>query len=317
MPSHTPLVSICIPCFNAEEFLLSAVNTALAQTWSNLEVIVVNDGSTDGSKHLLKSLHDNRLKIIHQANAGQCAAANRALADAQGEYIKFLDADDLLHPHVVERQMERLQCSTSNVASSGWGRFYNNDLQTFRLNVEPVWQDMTTIDWLTESWATRRPMMQCALWLIPRQVLKKSGGWSEDLSLINDFEFFTRVLVNADQVLFTPDCPLMYRSGIVGSLSGQKSDNALRSQYQSLLLGTQHLIEKRNDNRTRSVCANLLQDFVYDIYPRLPLLQRAMKTRIEELGGSCILPGGPPNFHRLRRLIGWKMARRIQRTLGR
>ena len=313
---HHPLVSVCIPCHNAAPYVGAALDSVLAQTWKHLEIIVVNDGSTDGSAEVLERYKDLGVRVIHQDNCGQCAAANRAFAESTGDYIKFFDADDLLSPEMIERQMERLSGRTDAVASSEWGRFHG-DLSTFKSNPQSVWRNMESTEWLAEAWRDARPMMQCALWLIPRPILVQCGGWDEELSLINDFEFFSRVLCHSKEVLFTPGAVLHYRSGLSGSLSGQKSRKAVESQYHSLLRGTGHLLAVRQDPAAKLSCANVLQDFIYSIYPAAPDLCDKMKEKVSELGGSNLLPDGPPGFQKLRRILGWRASRRIQRFLGR
>ena len=145
------LVSILIPCYNAAPYISAALDSALAQTWLEKEIIAVNDGSTDGSGEILESYRSRGVRIIHQENKGQCAAANHAFEECSGDYIKFFDADDLLAPRTVELQMERVAGSTTAVASCEWGRFYGNDLSTFELEPQPVWKDMDPIEWLVES----------------------------------------------------------------------------------------------------------------------------------------------------------------------
>lgn len=305
-------VSVLIPCHNAGPYVAAALDSVLAQTWPQVEIIVVNDGSTDASAAVLDRYAGLGVKVVQQDNRGQCAAANRAWQEATGDYVKFMDADDLINPEFIERQMVKLAARTDAVASAEWGRFYGDDLTTFRLNPQSVWRDMPATDWLVEAWHDARPMMQCALWLIPRPVLERAGGWDETLSLINDFEFFTRVLCNAKDVLFTPGATLMYRSGLPGSLSGQKSRRAIESACHSLLKGTTHLLARRADPEAKRACANLLQDFIHTYYPQQADLRNAMATRVAELGGSDIAPDGPPRYQMLRRLIGWKLARKVQ-----
>jgi glycosyltransferase involved in cell wall biosynthesis len=296
-------------------YVAAALDSVLAQTWTNLEIIVVNDGSTDGSAEILERYKDRGVRVIHQENRGQCAAANRAFAESTGDYIKFFDADDLLSPEMVEGQMVRLSGRRDAVASAEWGRFYG-ELSTFKSNPQSVWRDMESTDWLVEAWRDARPMMQCALWLIPRPILEQSGGWDEELSLINDFEFFARVLCHSKAVLFTPGAVLYYRSGISGSLSGQKSRKAVESQYHSLLRGTAHLLTRRHDPVAKLSCANILQDFIYTYYPEHADLRAKLAQRVLELGSSDLTPDGPPKFHQLRRFIGWKLARLVQWHFG-
>lgn len=307
------LVSILIPCYNAAPYIAEALDSALAQTWPEKEIVAVNDGSTDRSGEILESYRSRGVKVIHQENRGQCAAANRAFEECSGDYIKFFDADDLLALRTVELQMERIAGSTTAVASCEWGRFYRDDLSTFKLELQPVWKDMDPIEWLIESWLAGGGMMQSALWLVPRALLGKCGLWDEDLSLINDFEFFARVLSHASEVRFAPGARLYYRSGVSGSLSGQKSAKAIQSAFHSLILGTQHLLVRRNDERVRRACATVLQKFVFDYYPEHAELCRLMATRVNELGGSDRPPDGPPGFHALRRVVGWRLARRIEK----
>jgi glycosyltransferase involved in cell wall biosynthesis len=311
------LVSVCMPCYNAASHVGAALDSVLAQTWPRVEIVAVNDGSTDRSGEVLDAYSKRGVKVIHQENRGQCAAANRALREASGDYIKFFDADDLLSPEFIERQMLRLDGKCNALASAEWGRFCDDDLATFRLNPQSVWRDMAATDWLVEAWQDARPMMQCALWLIPRQILERCGGWDEELSLINDFEFFARVLCHTEEILFTPGATLYYRSGLSGSLSGQTSRKAVESAFHSLTRGTSHLLERRNDAAARKSCANVLQDFIYTYYPAHPDLRKRLKARIAQLGGSDLSPDGPPNFQRLRRVVGWKIARRVERAASR
>lgn len=98
--NQLPLVSVIIPVYNTEAYLREAIGSILNQTYRNLEIIAVNDGSTDGSEALLHSLaaKDSRVQVLSQANAGQSAARNFALTVAKGDYVYFMDSDDILHP---------------------------------------------------------------------------------------------------------------------------------------------------------------------------------------------------------------------------
>ena len=309
------LVSILIPCYNAAQYVSRAIESALAQTWSNKEIIVVDDGSKDESLASVKEFEGKGVQVLSQENRGASAARNRAFANSKGEYVKFFDADDVLHPQLVEAQMTRIDGSMTAVASASWGRFYNNDLSTFQLSHESVWRDMDARDWLVEAWMNARPMMQPAIFLIPRSLVESSGLWNEFLTVIDDFEFFARILSFASEVRFAADAPVYYRSGVSGSLSGRVSRVAIESAWHSLFLGTGHLLSVLNDAAARKACANLLQDFIYTHYPECPGLLAKAQARIEDLGGSDILPTGTQPFERLRDVFGWRVAKRIQRLV--
>ncbi|MFZ1618019.1 MAG: glycosyltransferase family 2 protein [Flavobacteriales bacterium] len=104
-----PLVSIIMPAYNAAPYILEAIASVQAQSWKNWELIIVNDGSTDGTADRLDQLKDPRIKVIHQANAGVSAARNAALDKATGAFIAFLDSDDVLPPRSLEARATILQ----------------------------------------------------------------------------------------------------------------------------------------------------------------------------------------------------------------
>jgi glycosyltransferase involved in cell wall biosynthesis len=308
-----------MPCYNAGRWVVSAVESVLAQTCRDLELLVVDDASGDDSVARLEAFRrEPRFRLLrNERNIGQSASANRGWALARGEYIKFFDADDLMSSDFLESQLNRLAGRDDAVVSAAWGRFHGDDLSTFRPNPEAVWRDMESTDWLVESWITGRCMMQCGLWLIPRRIVERVGGWNERLSLINDFEFFARILCAAREVLFCPDAVLRYRSGVAGSLSGRKSRAAYDSMVDSILLGTGHLLAKRSDVRARRAAANVCQSGIYEIYPGHPDLVEQLHARVGELGGADLPVSGGRGFQILRRVVGWKAARRLMSLAGR
>src|SRR5437588_1977285 len=95
------LVSILIPAYNAERWIRQSILSAINQTWDRKEIIVVDDGSTDLTLSVAKSLESKSVKVVTQINAGACKARNKALSLAQGDFIQWLDADDLLHPEKI------------------------------------------------------------------------------------------------------------------------------------------------------------------------------------------------------------------------
>lgn len=307
MEKHTPLVSVLIPTYNAEKYITQALRSVLGQTYSNIEIIVVNDGSTDSTRELLETYAKKGVKVIHQSNKGQSAAANRAFYESQGELIKFFDADDLLSPDHIKIQVDALHNCKNTLAFGEWARFYLNPAEAvFALNNNSA--KLNPIDF----WLKNHTMLQCALWLIPREILNKSGLWDEQLSLINDLEFFTRVLMHSDNVKITPGARLYYRSGLPNSLSGLKSRKGAESAFLSTTLSMQHLLHAENSIRIRQACATLWQNFIYGFYPQFPDLIRQAEIKVLTLGGSNMpFPCGPL-LKKIAGIMGWKKAKKLQ-----
>src|SRR6188768_4508586 len=101
-----PLVSILIPAYNAEEWIVETIDSALAQTWARKEIIIVNDGSRDQTLAVARRYESGNVKVVTQENQGAAATRNAAFGFSQGDYIQWLDADDLLAPVKVSSQVE-------------------------------------------------------------------------------------------------------------------------------------------------------------------------------------------------------------------
>jgi glycosyltransferase involved in cell wall biosynthesis len=104
-----PIISVIIPAYNAERDILETIKSVQQQTFSDFELIVIDDGSTDRTLELLHTLEDDRIRIFSYENGGVCTARNRGISHATGEYIAFLDADDLWTPDKLELQLAALQ----------------------------------------------------------------------------------------------------------------------------------------------------------------------------------------------------------------
>jgi glycosyltransferase involved in cell wall biosynthesis len=308
----TPLVSVIMPLYNAEKHVAEAIQSVIDQTYPCWELIIVNDGSTDNSLAVARQFESDKIKVYSQENRGASAARNYGYSFAKGEYIKFFDCDDILSTNMLEVQVARLINNKNCVASSLWGRFYNNNLNTFKLSPEDCWQDMNAIDWIQSSWRRAQPMSQPGMFLIPRQVLEKSGLWDEKLSLIDDFEFFTRVILASDGIKFSKEACLYYRSGLQNTLSGQKSRKAVESAFLSLTLGTEKLLEYDHSPLSKLCCANMWQAFVYEFYYSQQDLARKAELKVKELGGNDIeFPSGKVTKI-LSKIVGWKWALKIR-----
>jgi glycosyltransferase involved in cell wall biosynthesis len=312
IPGHDR-ISVLMACYNADRFVAGALESIRRQTHSNFEVIVVDDGSTDNSAAIVGRFVGDKVRIVRQQNRGAACARNEAFRHSTGDYVLFMDADDIVAPTHLQSLLQRASETRGCIALSRWARFQSDPAEA-QFPSRLTERDLPGPDWLELDWRAAQPMTQSGMLLLPRSLLEIHGGWDERLSLNDDFEFFARQISRCSGVRFAPDARLYYRSAVAGSLSGRKSRAAVESAYLSMELGTRHLLSIRDTSATRKICANLMKDFEYTYFPAHADLRAKARKRIAELGGSDLAPNGPPGFHRLRPWIGWKAARLAQRA---
>jgi glycosyltransferase involved in cell wall biosynthesis len=307
-----PLVSVLIPMYNAQQWITETLESVLNQTWQKIEIIVVDDGSTDNSYKIVKSFESSLVRVIKQENAGCSAARNLALEESQGELIQYLDADDLLDVNKIELQIQRFKDlgSFDYIVSGEWARFTNSPKEA-NFVAEPVWCDLSPVDWIVCSWEGGG-MMHPAAWLIPRSISNVAGRFDEVRCPDAEGEYITRILLNSKGILFCKNARSFYRSGVLGSLSGTKNLGMMSALYRSLEMSHNHLLVAEDSPRTRKACANNLQRFIYGAYPDYPNLVEQAENVVQSLGGADIRPDGSSIFKAISSLGGWKLARQTQ-----
>lgn len=310
-----PLVSILIPCHNSASWIAATLESAIAQTHPRCEVIVVDDGSTDASATEAERFSPRGVRLVRQSRQGAAAARNTALRHAQGDFIQFLDADDLLHPGKIARQIDRLRSGPDGLVASGaWGSF-SNAPEGAVFQEEPVWRDSNPLDWLVLSWSGGG-MMHPAAWLTPRAVAERAGLWNETLSLDDDGEYFCRVLLASSGVCFCGDARSYYRRHPGGSLSQSKSASAWRSSHEVCRLVQQAALAREDSSRVRRACALNYWRFAFHAWPYARPLARASIAEARRLDPGARRPVVGARFEVLARLIGWRLARTLQHFLG-
>jgi len=309
-----PLVSVIIPCRNGAARLGDAVESALGQSWTRREIIVVDDASSDGSRDVARRYRDRGVIALDSPRRGASAARNAGLQQAAGDFIQFLDADDVLDRDKIRVQIERLAGSpTGAVASGAWARFGAQPGEAV-FAAEPVWRDYAAPEeFLIASWLGGG-MMANFVWLTPRAVLERAGPWDETLSLLDDGEYFARVLLAASAVLFCREARGFYRSTAAPRLSRRRDRVALLSAFTAIDQSCRHLLERDNSPAAKKACATQYQRFAYDAYPQARDLVVRAERRARQLGGSELQPGGGPAFRLLAQPFGWKFGKHCQRA---
>lgn len=276
------MVSIIMPAFNAAPWIGDAIGSALAQTWRDLEVIVVDDGSTDGTAAVVEAVRDPRVRLMRQENRGAAAARNAGWRASCGTHLQFLDADDLLGPDKVEAQMAALTRGPAGaVASCAWARFSGSPDRAVP-RPEPVWAEADPLEWLVRS-LSGEGMMQTGAWLVPRAVAEAAGPWDESLSLHDDGEFFARVLLGASKNLHVPGPLVRYRQ-VPTSLSQARGAVASRSAMRVCILTEELLLRREDSARVRRALATQLARYIYDFQVADPAGSEEAMDRLERLG---------------------------------
>lgn len=308
----TPRVSLIIPAFNAAQHIDACIASVLAQSMNDYEIVVVDDGSTDATGEIVRAISDRRIRLVTQENRGQSAALNRGVSESRGNFIKFLDADDWINPPHVEAQLEALEGTTDAVASCRWGYFVDEPARP-QVRPEHTNKDYDDpMEWLVDSLSLDEGMMGGWMWLIPRAVWDKSGGWDERLSLNNDFDFSIRLLLRSSGIRFATDAVYSYREGLGGALSTTRGRSALESAFATTSSGCRNLLDRENSERVRRLCADRWQRWIYAFYPSHPDLVAGAEAEVAKLGGSGLQIEGGRILQALVPLLGWKKVRRLQ-----
>jgi len=201
-----PTVSIIIPSYNKEKYISETIQSVLNQTFSNWELIIIDDLSSDNTSNIIKEYQktDSRIKLfINDKNLGANYSRNFGIKKSQSEFIIFLDADDILLPHCLKKRIQEITYNNYDFCVFTMGTFYSRIGDSLSLWVPKSTKPL--IDFLQHRlpWSIMQPIWK-------KQFLVKLGGFDEQFKRLQDVEMHTRVLftkgINFKQVVSDPDC---------------------------------------------------------------------------------------------------------------
>ncbi len=310
-----PIVSILIPAYNVERWLADAIRSALGQTWPHKEIIVVDDGSRDRTLSVARQFASRGVSVVTQTNQGAAAARNRALSLSQGDYIQWLDADDVLATDKIAKQMEAAQEHQSKrvLFSSAWGAFMYR-VSRAQFCPTPLWCDLSPVEWLLRKMG-QNLHMQTATWLVSRELTEAAGPWDTRLSLDDDGEYFSRVVLASDAIRFAPDAKVFYRQPGFDRLSSiDRSDKKLESQFLSMRLHVAYLRSLEESERVRAAAVNYLQTWFHWFFEERPDLVRELEQLAVALGGQLKAPRLSWKYLWIQKLFCWRVATRARKS---
>jgi glycosyltransferase involved in cell wall biosynthesis len=311
-----PLVSILVAAYNAEGTIADALKSATRQTWPRKEVIVVDDGSTDRTAEVVRQFKD--VILVSTKNQGLPAAINHGFPLTQGDYIQYLDADDLLMPDKIERQLAALREFDSRriLLSSPWAPFYYR-IGPARFVHNSLWEDLSPVEWLLRK-MREGIHMQNATWLVSRELAKKAGAWDTRLHFDQDGEFFCRVLLASEGTRFVPGTGIYYRMSGMNSVSFiGNSDKKKDSLLLSMKLHIQYLRSLEESERVRKACLEYIEVWYSNFYPDRPDLMQEAQELALSLGGRLSPPKLSWKYAWMQRLFGWTLTKRIRQYYNR
>ena len=305
-----PLVSILIPCRNAASTICDALHSAIVQTWPRKEIIVVDDGSNDGSAALVEQFRGSNVVLLRGKGRGAAAARNEGLRAASGDFIQYLDADDILSPDKITLQMEGLQSAAGALVACGWQRFDRVPGDALK-PVDGIFRDLSVQGYF-ELYLNDQGDVPHGCWLIPRDVAIAAGPWNETLSNNDDGEYSARLVAASTGVTFVGTGPLYFYRSSPGSLSALDSSDKVRSAMRAL-----DLIAEEAARWGIDLDATKLGDKYYRLliggFPWSWPHERELRRRIERWGGqmSAVRLGGK-GVERVASIVGWKAVRVLQ-----
>jgi hypothetical protein len=224
------LVSILIPCYNAERWIAQCIESALAQTWPDKEIIVVDDGSTDSSLAIIKGF-GSRIRWETGPNRGGNAARNRLLELARGEWLQYLDADDYL---LLEKITDQVACLEA---------YPNADILYSQVLIEMPQPDGAPGSLESSPLPEPHdPWIHLARWRLPqtggslwrKKAVVAAGGWDESMSCCQEHELYLRLLSNGAVFVHCPDGGAVYRTWSEGTVSRREPLKVAQTRLQVL-----------------------------------------------------------------------------------
>ena len=301
-------VSVLIPCYNAAAWVGSAIESALGQTYPHVEVVVVDDGSTDGSLDVIRSF-EGRVRWESGPNRGGNAARNRLLALSTGDWVQYLDADDLLLPDKIADQVPHARDGVDVVFGPSTMQFHEDD-GAVRREVLPISEP-------------RDPWRLLALWELPqtgsplwrREAIEDVGAWNEAQRVCQEHELYLRLLRAGKRFRYAPAGGSVYRQWSDQTVCRVDVPNTYRHRLAITRDAEDHLLEtdqmtpvrREAFNAAYLACARIIWGFDPDWARRLMAHVDAVNER-----GYRPDPEQVPALYRwLYRSFGFAAAERV------
>jgi glycosyltransferase involved in cell wall biosynthesis len=265
---YNPLVSIIIPTYNRGSLINETLNSVLAQTYINWECIIVDDGSTDNSRSVIENYckKDSRIKFYQRPISkvkGASSCRNYGFYKSKGNLIQYLDSDDILDKDKLELQSKLYRSDNEfNLFTSKWGWFETADRlkENFKSHYV-IYKNYKRSTDLLFDFGYYNTFFPPHVYLTPRNLINRVGGWNESLTNNDDAEFFTRIILNADKIHFAENAKVFYRTSNKDKLSEINTREKALSAIRSWELINSHVYMK-----TRKLFGVYVRNALFNLY---------------------------------------------------
>lgn len=262
------MVSVIVPVYNGEKSVSISLDSLLKQTYSNFEVIIIDDGSTDCTRKVVGKYTciDDRFKYYYQTNGGVSVARNNGIELSQGEYMCFLDSDDFYENTFIEKMVKQIQKESADVCYCGYNIVSPKGKRKKRTRFK---SGDILVDYILE-----KVSVHTTGWMIRKNIVDRYGiKFPEGISWGEDFEFFCEILARTKKVTFVKDYLTNYRVGFEDNRLSAFSLDKLDKDFNSI----QRILKNRNINNNLRV-ERALKEY------RLPALLVYRLNRAIQLG---------------------------------
>lgn len=228
-----PLISVIIPTYNRAKTIIRAIESALKQTYTNMEIIIVDDASGDNTGEIVKGIEDSRIKYIkHETNKGGAAARNTGIDEAKGEYVAFLDSDDVWLPEKIEKQVKLFERSDPKIGVIYTGFYRTDEDDRITEHVTPSKKGDLYNRLLEGNFIGTTSVI-----MAKRECLKQVGGFNASLPSCQDWDLYIRLskVCHYDYIL----------DPLVRFFCGE-GHNKITSNKQWVILGHKYIFDKYN-----------------------------------------------------------------------
>jgi glycosyltransferase involved in cell wall biosynthesis len=317
---QSKLVSIIIPAYNAEDFISECIQSVINQTYVNLEIIVINDGSTDGTLDIINTYKDPRLILVNQENKGCSASKNQGLKIAKGDFIQYLDADDYLSPDKIEKQVNTLSFNENHIAVCKTVIISDNaKINGLEIDTDLIKNGGNGKDFLLSLWGLngKSGMVQPNAYLISRKIAYEIGEWNEKISPSpdEDGEYFARVLLSTENVCYTEGVNFYRKVSNANSLSQNFSFQRALNLLNTVELKFSHLFKEENTQRIHKLYQLNISQIAYQFGVQYPKLIDYSLEKIQDKRLNFLTIRNPWFFKFLSFAIGFKNTLFLKRLL--